>query len=429
MIRAPVDASINLAPTQALYNWINLQNILGTGLLSCSALRNTSMKSLISFFLISPLLLVFSGCQHLDQSVETVSAPTSGARPIVFAWPFLEPEMMTSRGGTTQGSQVLLSKEPHAAWIALQDPNLSDFERDRQAILSMAGNYRTSFQFTETAGFVANYKPPRPYFSWATEHVSVIEDTGKFISLQHTLVMYFANESGKVEGPMVMKHWRQDWTYQDTDLHTYRGNRSWGRQRYLEEEVAGSWSQAVFQVDDSPRYEVIGRWLHDKQFSAWSSQTSRRPLPRREYSVRDDYNILEGEHRITLVPTGWVHEQHNRKFLKKGELDTYVAQEIGVNRYERIIKPDLSAAEDTWSKTSAYWKAVRNTWQEILQNQDQFQLKSKFEDKKLWEYHFSHADEIEQSNDYDADKWSREARETIFNFLNTGDTIQTLQEY
>jgi len=72
----------------------------------------------------------------------------------------------------------------------------------------MAGNFRTSFQFTETAGFTDAYTPPRPYFSWGTEQVAVIEDTEEFISLQHTLVMYFQDESGEVTGPLVMKHWR-----------------------------------------------------------------------------------------------------------------------------------------------------------------------------------------------------------------------------
>ena len=195
---------------------------------------------------------------------------------------------MTSRGGTTRGAQVVLSGVADPRWVELQEAELNRFERDRLAILAMAGEFRTSFQFTETAGFAEVYTPPHPYFSWGTEHVAVIEDRDQFISLQHTLVMYFEDESGTTTGPFVMKHWRQDWTYQDTDLHTFQGNGVWQRLRMTDSDVAGTWSQAVFQVDDSPRYETIGRWQHGTQFSAWQSETSQRPLPRREFSVRDD---------------------------------------------------------------------------------------------------------------------------------------------
>ena len=361
-------------------------------------------------------LILCQSCKQIEQAAE--SSTETKQHALIFGWPFMNPEEMLSRGGSSQGSSVTLAKGSDKRWLYLQQDGLSKFQRDRRAILAMAGNYRTSFQFTETAGFIDDYTPPRPYFSWGTEHVSVIEDSGEFISLQHTLVMYFEDESGEVMGPMVMKHWRQDWSYQDTDLHTYRGNRVWERRRLSNEEVQGSWSQAVFQVDDSPRYEVIGRWNHGDQFSAWASETSLRPLPRREYSVRNDYNILEGEHRVTLVPNGWVHEQHNRKSLKSDGSTTYVAQELGVNRYERITSPDLSAADETWIKTSPYWKAVRDTWKTVFEEHDRFQLKSDYEDTKLYEFHFSHAAEIEQLDSYDAEKWSKEAQGTIAQFLN-----------
>ncbi|MGK0240231.1 MAG: hypothetical protein ACI92G_003716 [Candidatus Pelagisphaera sp.] len=387
------------------------------------------MKSLFSFCGLALFSLFLMGCQHLDQAIVT-SAPTEDIpRPLAYAWPFLEPEMMVSRGGSSQGSEVTLATEPDWRWIKLQEPGHEGFERDRLAILAMEGSYRTSFQFTETAGFIDDYSPSRPYFSWGTEHVSVIEDTGTLISLQHTLVMYFEDESGKAMGPMVMKHWRQDWTYQDTDLHTYRGNKTWARKRLAHDEIEGAWSQAVFQVDDSPRYEVIGRWEHGNQLSAWSSLTSHRPLPRREYSVRDDYNVLAGEHRITIVPTGWVHEQHNRKLLKEKTSETYVAQEIGVNRYERITEPDLDAAEETWVKTAAYWETVRDAWRSVFATHDIFQLKGEIDEQKLWQIHFAHASEIEESPAYDSDKWTKEAEETIHQFLNTGAAIETLEAY
>lgn len=387
-----------------------------------SLIRNT--------LLLLGLQVALWGCQTLEQAADAPAPEAkTKASPLAFAWPFLEPEMMVSRGGTSQGTEVTLVTEPHSNWLSLQESGLNEFERDRRGILAMAGDYRTSFQFTETAGFTDSYSPSRPYFSWGTEHVAVIEDTGTFISLQHTLVMYFKDETGTEMGPMVMKHWRQDWTYQDTDLHAYTGNKIWARRRIPEAEATGTWTQSVFQVDDSPRYEVVGRWQHGKQFSAWSSETSYRPLPRREYSVRDDYNVLEGEHRITIVPTGWVHEQHNRKFSQAGNDSHYVAQEVGVNRYERISDPDLSEAERIWNKVGPYWASVRNTWRAIFEEHDRFQLKSDYEGSQLWELHFGHAGEIEQSESFDAARWTEEAKNTIYQFLNTGEAIESSTAY
>ena len=40
--------------------------------------------------------------------------------------------------------------------------------------------------------------------------------------------------------------------------------------------------------------------------SAWTGENSWRPLPEREHSVRDDYGVMEGFHRIVITP-GWIH--------------------------------------------------------------------------------------------------------------------------
>ena len=129
------------------------------------------------------------------------------------------------------------------------------------------------------------------------------------------MVMFVADREGKVQGPFVQKHWRQDWRYEDTDLHVFIGRNRWVRQERTADEVRGRWSQAVFQVDDSPRYEALGEWEHYGSYSAWTSDRTARPLPRRETSVRDDYQILEGVNRHTLTPTGWVQEEENLKLV------------------------------------------------------------------------------------------------------------------
>jgi len=334
----------------------------------------------------------------------------------VFAWPFLEAGEMQPRGGTTKGAEVTLETQSSKQWAELQKDG-SKYEKDVRGILAMAGNYRVSFDFVETMGFRENYTPPKPYFSWGTEHVQVIQYDEDFISLQHTLVMFFKDEDGKESGPYLVKHWRQDWTYEDTDLHTYQGYLTWKRERKSPQEAKGTWTQAVFQVDDSPRYEVVGEWVHESGLSMWKSESCARPLPRREFSVRDDYHVLEGTHEITITPTGWVHVQNNQKLSlgEKGER-SYVGQELGLNRYERISEPSLVAAEESWAKTKDYWAEVREMWEEVYSKRETFTLKPLVDERKLYQEHFKFAGEAEEVG-YEAAAGRAHARETILKFL------------
>jgi hypothetical protein len=258
-----------------------------------------------------------------------------------------------------------------------------------------------------------------PYHSWATEHVRVIVDTDRFISLQHTLVMFMKKGDGTISDPMVMKHWRQDWTYEDADLHTYRGDNTWARRRLTADEVAGTWSQAVFQVDDSPRYEAFGRWEHQGNLSQWTGSRELRPLPRREHTVRKDYSVMEGVHRIVLTSTGWLHEQQNWKRVHgdaEGE-PRYLAEELGLDRYERITAPSLAAADDYFQKTEPYWSIVRKVWSETLANHDRFTLKTEAYGRKLFEEHFAYADKLAAGEPFDPAAAEQHVRATIESFL------------
>src|SRR6185436_20526971 len=109
--------------------------------------------------------------------------------------------------GTTRGAAVTLDREPSDAWRRLREPGLAAQERDRRAILAMAGAYRVSFDFLEVVRFDAALKPDAPYQSWATEYVFVAEDRPDFIALQHVLAMRMLLDGGKVSEPMVVRHW------------------------------------------------------------------------------------------------------------------------------------------------------------------------------------------------------------------------------
>lgn len=339
-----------------------------------------------------------------------------------FSWPLAASEQLRPRGGATRGATVELLETASPDWQALQAPGLTDFERDRRAILAMAGPYRTSFDFIETVGFAPDFEPARPYQSWGTEYIYVVEDGGDHIELQHLMVMFVADDDGGLRGPFVQKHWRQEWRYENRDLHVYRGDDRWRRLVLEAAAVRGKWSQAVYQVDDSPRYEAVGTWVHDANYSAWTSEETWRPLPRRETSVRDDYDVLIGTNRHTVLPTGWVQEEENLK-VALSEHDSpagarsYLARELGVNRYERIENFDFSAGDAYWDATSDFWADVRAAWREIHAERDEFALADEVDGRALFVPMFEFAARLEDGERYDAEAGRRFIRETLDAYL------------
>lgn len=343
--------------------------------------------------------------------------PCEEIRQFTFSWPFSDACNMQPRGGSTQGAELTLDEDPHPGWLALQEEGLSDFERDRRAILAMAGPYRTSFDFLETVGYTLDHEPQRPYQSWATEYVHVIEDRGDFISLQHIMVMVYRDEDGNLSEPLVMKHWRQDWQYEKRDLFRYAGHGSFEKHRVSKKEAAGRWAQAVYQVDDSPRYEAIGRWQHHPNFSTWLSDETWRPLPRREATVRDDYHALIGHNRHTIVPHGWVHEEANYKAVVDEAATTYLAKELGLNRYERIKGFDFSAGEEYWSATAEFWKDVRAQWQTIIADNKRFHLSEEPDGVPLFAPLFGYAEEVQRRGSYQPEEGRTFIEETLGRYV------------
>lgn len=347
------------------------------------------------------LLLCGEAWAYEDKNADA-AADCPGSRFYTFSWPTIKECGFVPRGGTSTGTAVTLDPQPHPGWLALQDPKLSDFERDRRAILAMAGPYRTTFDFLETVGYVPGFKPDKPYQSWGTEYVYVVEDRKDFISLQHIMVMFF-QQGETVHGPMVMKHWRQDWQYEKRELLTYAGNNRWQRATLPRGEIKGTWAQVVYQVDDSPRYESYGRWQHKPNFSTWQSQLTWRPLPRREHTVRSDYHVLEGYNRHTILPDGWVQEEENYKLAlteknQPAGATPYLAKELGVNRYQRIIDFDFSAGDAYWQKTGDFWRIVREEWQTIARQKKSFSLRNKVADQELFMPLFEYAEAVEDKS-------------------------------
>jgi hypothetical protein len=339
-----------------------------------------------------------------------------------FSWQFIEQCDMKPRGGTSKGKNSVIDTSVNSAWLAIQEVGISTLEKDRRAILAMAGAYRVSFDFIEIAGYVPGFVPSKPYQSWGTEYVYVAEDNKEFISLQHIMVMYMQQEDGSISEPMVMKHWRQDWAYEKRTQFVYAGHRRWEKSKQKSKDVKGTWSQAVYQVDDSPRYESFGKWQHNANVSTWLSGITSRPLPRREGSVRNDYHVLEGTNRHTILPSGWIQEQENLKLVldEQGQAlkdMPYLSKELGIARYERIIDHDFSAGDDYWNKSQQYWSDVRSVWADLIDSNNSLVIHKKANKQYMFMPFFTKAQEIVDGEKYQSSQGKKIIRETLVPFI------------
>lgn len=265
---------------------------------------------------------------------------------------------------------------PSATTPATRSPQ--ELQKDRAAILAMAGRYSVTFHFEETVALSKGYEKKPVKDSGAQEWVLVVEERDNFISLQHILIM------GQGESQFVLKHWRQDWRYEPQRLLQFTGGNTWTMQSLSDAQRQGQWSQTVYQVDDTPRYGGLGRWEHSQGISQWTSQRAWRPLPRRDMTTRSDYHTLDAVQRHVITPFGWVHEQDNTKVVLRGPAQA-LTREIGVNSYRTDSALDIRKAKAQWEGAQAYWSAIRDYWHQVEKEQTHFGLTLKGESQALYQ--------------------------------------------
>lgn len=297
--------------------------------------------------------------------------------------------------------------EPSLA--AMSSATDAHFEEDRQSILAMAGDYKVTFDFTETVPLAAGYELKEPKLSGGYESVRVIEDTGEFISLQHILVV------GPDDAPFIVKHWRQDWKYEPARVLVFIGGNAWEWRDVSAEERAGAWSQTVYQVDDAPRYGAVARWTYEDGVAEWRPGREWRPLPRRDMTTRDDYHAVDAVNRHAITPFGWVHEQDNTKIVLTNE-PTALVREVGVNTYRKFDEYSVQTADDYWAATSEFWAGVRAKWNEIEQTNEHFAITIKGETEDLYNPLLGLANGV-QDGVYELDDAIAEAQDVIDSFV------------
>ncbi|MEO0345000.1 MAG: DUF6607 family protein [Pseudomonadota bacterium] len=302
---------------------------------------------------------------------------------------------------------------PNPGFAAIREGDTAE-QRDRLAILAMRGEHRVDFHFMETVRLGAGYRRRDDKTTGAFELVQVVTDTPDHIVLQHLLVM----ESG-----YVIKHWRQDWTYEASTRFEFVEDQTWDVRDLAPEHTAGAWTQCVFEVSDAPRYCGTGKWQHDDAASTWTSDRTWRPLPRREYTTRDDYNAIDALNRHTVTPHGWTHEQDNTKTARDGRKATQtLVREFGFNDYRAIEGYNFGPGVDYWDKTAAYWADVRAAWTRRLAPGNTVVIDTAVDGMQIITATFKHAESADSMSAEERRAAIETLLETYVQYTSTTDT-------
>ena len=293
-----------------------------------------------------------------------------------------------------QATTLILLSALAASASAQETAPMAGPVADRKAILAMLGEYDVDFAFDETVLLAPGYERAPAMRSGGSEVVILVEDetkdgTPSRIVLQHILV-----DPGSAH---VTKHWRQDWTWEAEKRFEFSADQTWRVRAIPADTTRGAWTQCVYEVSDAPRYCGTGRWEHGQGVATWTSDRTWRPLPRREYSKRSDYNALLVENRHTIVPGGWTHEQDNAKVLRGADGSTVrtIAREFGFNDYRKDTVVDFTPAHDYWKATAGYWERVRARWAGYLEAGSGLRMKTKVDGMALIIPLFTQAGEVQ----------------------------------
>lgn len=268
-------------------------------------------------------------------------------------------------------------------------------EQDKEAIKKMCGCFEVTFNFAETFSFSEDslYKPSKTKVDKGLEWAELIEDDDNKLSIQHLL------QVGNPASPHIVKHWRQDWLFENNDFYMFNGDNAWLFENKDNSDVKGQWTQKVYQVDDSPRYEGSATWVHVDGKSYWENTTTA-PLPRREYTKRSDYNVTLRGNRHEITSYGWLHDQDNAKIIREtGKDDVVLAKEKGYNTYVKVDDSRCQAAANWWKEHQGKWALVRQKWDEVYGRNQNLTLENKVDNKVLFKYLFD--DEIDEEKEID----------------------------
>lgn len=251
-------------------------------------------------------------------------------------------------------------------------------------VQKLCGCFEVQFKYAETFSPDKDYKfHEREEINGGAELAIPVEISDKKISIQHLLV---------ISDSFIVKHWREDWTYENPVIWKYIDTKTWVKEQLAPEEVKGKWTQTVWEVSDEPRYQGYSQFVNVNGELLWQNNTDA-PLPRREYSVRSDYNILNRTNRLHITDSGYIHEQDNKKIIRTDGVDKLLVEEKGINSYKRIAAGKCEAGKAYWEKNKAYWEKVENVWSDYISRHKKIKLRTKVDGKVLHQYLFTLLDD------------------------------------
>jgi hypothetical protein len=281
-------------------------------------------------------------------------------------------------------------------------------KEDIAAIKGQCGCFDVKFSYAETFAPDKAYKYHDRYVTAGREYVIVDEESKDKMVLMHLLI---------IGDTMVIKHWREDWVYENTDLLAFQKGTEWKPLILPKNQVKGQWTQKVFEVNDMPRYEGTASWTHKDGKHIWANITDA-PLPRREYTKRSDYQVLKRNNRIHVMETGYLHEQDNDKIIRDASGDKLLAQEKGINDYRKIDDSKCELAKTWWVKNRAYWLDVRTVWGQILAQNKGLSINTKTANgKMLWKEIDSLVDEFAKKEIKDSQNRQTAVRNLLNKYL------------
>lgn len=255
-------------------------------------------------------------------------------------------------------------------------------QEGKKNIEKLCGCFEVQFKYAETFSPDEDYKfHNRENLAAGAELIVPIEMSDKKISLQHLLV---------ISDTMIVKHWREDWTYENPELFVYKGDKTWEKTALKPADIKGKWTQTVWEVSEAPRYQGVSEWYKTDGKIIWEN-TADAPLPRREYSTRSDYNILKRGNRIIINEEGWIHDQDNKKIIRDGGADKLLVEEKGVNSYKKIDDKQCAAGLAYWKKNKLYWSKVKAVWDDYMAKHNIITIKDKVDGRYLHDYLFAQA--------------------------------------
>lgn len=279
-------------------------------------------------------------------------------------------------------------------------------EQDKSSIKAMCGCYEVSFKYAETFAEDTDYERHEDYSARGLEWIFVEEESPEMVMLQHLLI---------VRDSMIIKHWRQDWLYENAELLTYQKNLEWRKEMKSAEEVSGTWTQKVYEVDESPRYQGYATWVRVDGKDYWESQVAA-PLPRREYTKRSDYNLMLRNNKLRITTEGHVHELDNAKVIRTQRGDSTLVWEKGLNSYQRVADSRCELARQWWQQHRLFWSDVREVWSDLIE-EDYVNLKWEVEGDRLWQRIFALQNKLHAQGGYKAGSAKEDIRKLISQYL------------